>query len=148
KGNVNAVVAFGHMGGDGTDILNPLPSSPAIEVANDLTGVDVLFGGHTHSEYITYLANGILFTEAPNATLRFNRVRLVVDGNSKQAVYKTADYHRPWDISVTPDAAIQSVINDLNAQLAEREAGARPRFAPGDPVITRNIHPPAVTIET
>jgi 2',3'-cyclic-nucleotide 2'-phosphodiesterase (5'-nucleotidase family)/predicted AlkP superfamily phosphohydrolase/phosphomutase len=118
KGKVNVIVAFGHMGGDGTDILNPLPSSPAIQLANNLTGVDVLFGGHTHSEYITYLGNGVLFTEAPNATLRFNRVRLVVDTNTKSVIYKTADYHRPWDISVTPDAEIQALIDNLNAQLA------------------------------
>jgi 2',3'-cyclic-nucleotide 2'-phosphodiesterase (5'-nucleotidase family)/predicted AlkP superfamily phosphohydrolase/phosphomutase len=118
KGNVNAVIAFGHMGGDGTDILNPLPSSPAIQVANNLTGVDVLFGGHTHSEYIAYLSNGTLFTEAPNATLRFNRVRLVVDTNTKTVIYKTADFHKPWDISVTPDPGIQALIDELNTELA------------------------------
>ena len=118
KGKVNAVIAFGHMGGDGTDILNPLPSSPAIQLANNLTGVDALFGGHTHSEYITYLTNGMLLTEAPNATLRFNRVRLVVDTNTKTVIYKTADFHKPWDIGVTPDPEIQALINDLNAELA------------------------------
>ncbi len=118
KGKVNAVIAFGHMGGDGTDILNPLPSSPAIQLGNSLTGVDALFGGHTHSEYITYLGNGLLFTEAPNATLRFNRVRLVVDTNTKSVIYKTADFHKPWDISVTPDPDIQALIDDLNTQLA------------------------------
>jgi 2',3'-cyclic-nucleotide 2'-phosphodiesterase (5'-nucleotidase family)/predicted AlkP superfamily phosphohydrolase/phosphomutase len=118
KGKVNVVIAFGHMGGDGTDILNPLPSSPAIQLANNLTGVDVLFGGHTHSEYITYLGNGMLFTEAPNATLRFNRVRLVVDTNTKKVIYKTADFHKPWDIGVTPDSEIQAMIDDLNAELA------------------------------
>jgi 2',3'-cyclic-nucleotide 2'-phosphodiesterase (5'-nucleotidase family) len=115
---VNAVIAFGHMGGDGTNILNPLASSPAIQLANQLAGVDALFGGHTHSEYISYLGNGLLFSEAPNSTLRFNRVRLVINTNTKAVTYKTADFHKPWDISVTPDPAIQSLINDLNAQLA------------------------------
>jgi 2',3'-cyclic-nucleotide 2'-phosphodiesterase (5'-nucleotidase family)/predicted AlkP superfamily phosphohydrolase/phosphomutase len=118
KGKVNVVIAVGHMGGDGTDVLNPLPSSPAIQLANNLTGVDAVFGGHTHSEYITYLSNGMLFTEAPNATLRFNRVRLVVDTTSKAVIYKTADFHKPWDLGVTPDADIQAMINDLSAQLA------------------------------
>jgi 2',3'-cyclic-nucleotide 2'-phosphodiesterase (5'-nucleotidase family) len=33
-------------------------------------------------------------------------------------IYKTADYHKPWDIGVTPDPAIQALIDDLNAQLA------------------------------
>jgi 2',3'-cyclic-nucleotide 2'-phosphodiesterase (5'-nucleotidase family)/predicted AlkP superfamily phosphohydrolase/phosphomutase len=133
QSKVNAVIAFGHMGGDGTDILNPLPSSPAIQLANQLTGVDALFGGHTHSEYIDYLDNGMLFTEAPNATLRFNRVRLVVDTNTKSVIYKTADFHKPWDISVTPDPDIQALINDLNAQLApifNTVIGNSTRFVP------------------
>ena len=33
-------------------------------------------------------------------------------------VYKTADFHKPWTIGVTPDAAIQAKIDELNAQLA------------------------------
>ena len=32
--------------------------------------------------------------------------------------YKTADFHKPWDIGVTPDPAIQARIDDLTAQLA------------------------------
>jgi 2',3'-cyclic-nucleotide 2'-phosphodiesterase (5'-nucleotidase family)/predicted AlkP superfamily phosphohydrolase/phosphomutase len=118
RSGVMAVVAFGHIGGDGADILNPLPTSPVLQVANNLNGVDAIFGGHTHSEYISYLSNGMLFTEAPNATQRFNRVRLVVDTKSKKVIYKTADFHKPWDISVTPAADIQALINDLSAQLA------------------------------
>ena len=101
-----------------TDILNPLPTSPVIQLANNLTGVDAVFGGHTHSEYITYLPNGVLVTETPNSGLRFNRVRMVVDTSTKKVVYKTADYHKTWDIGITPDAAIQSLIDELNTQLA------------------------------
>jgi 2',3'-cyclic-nucleotide 2'-phosphodiesterase (5'-nucleotidase family) len=118
KGKVNAVIAVGHMGGDGPDILNPLPSSPVIQLANSLVGVDAVFGGHTHNEYITYLSNGMLVTETPNAGLRFNRVRLTIDTNTKAVIYKTADYHKPWDIGVTPDADIQAMIDELNAELA------------------------------
>src|SRR5262249_7224662 len=32
-------------------------------------------------------------------------------------VYRTADFHKPWNIGVTPDAAIQAKIDDLNKQL-------------------------------
>ena len=117
KGNVSAVIAFGHIGGNGSDILNPFPAARRSRSANGLNGVDALFGGHTHSEYITYLGNGMLFTEAPNATQRFNRIRLVIDTKSKKVIYKTADYHKPWDLSVTPDPDIQKLIDDLNAQL-------------------------------
>jgi 2',3'-cyclic-nucleotide 2'-phosphodiesterase (5'-nucleotidase family)/predicted AlkP superfamily phosphohydrolase/phosphomutase len=118
KGKINAVIAVGHEGGDGTDIFNPLPTSELMLLANSLTNVDAVFGGHTHSEYITYLPNGRLVTEAPNGGQRFNRIRLTVDTNTKAVIYKTADYHKPWDIGVTPDPAIQALIDDLNAQLA------------------------------
>ena len=61
---------------------------------------------------------GVLVTEAPNAGTRFNRVRLVVDTNTKKVIYKTADYHKPWNIGVTPDPTIQALIDELNAELA------------------------------
>ncbi len=118
KGKLDAVIAVGHMGGDGTDIFNPLPSSPVMQLANSLVGVDAVFGGHTHAEYITYLSNGTLVTETPNAGMRFNRVRLTIDTNSKSAIYKTADYHKPWNIGVTPDPAIQALIDELTIELA------------------------------
>jgi len=118
RGNLDAVVAVGHMGGDGPEILSPLPTSPVIELANDLEGVDAVFGGHTHAEYIAHLPDGMLVTETPNAGFRFNRVRLTIDTRTKSVIYKTADYHKPWNIGVTPDAAIQAMINDLNRQLA------------------------------
>jgi len=41
-----------------------------------------------------------------------------VNASTKRVVYKTADFHKPWDIGVTPDAAIQARIDQLNAQLA------------------------------
>ena len=48
KGKLNAVIAVGHMGGDGTNITNPDPDSPLVQLADSLVGVDAVFGGHTH----------------------------------------------------------------------------------------------------
>lgn len=114
---VDAVVAVGHMGGDGTSVTNPSPSSPLMVLAGQLTGVDALVGGHTHSQYVT-TANGILVNENPNAGTRFSRIRLVLNGITGEVVYKTADFHKPWNIGVIPDPAIQAMIDDLNGQLA------------------------------
>ena len=116
KGKLDAVIAVGHMGGDGTDITNP--TGPLVALADSLVGVDAVFGGHTHAEYITYRPDGKLVTETPNAGQRFNRIRLVVDTNTKAVIYKTADYHKPWNIGVTPDPAIQALIDELNTKLA------------------------------
>ena len=118
KGKLNAVIAVGHLGADGGTLTNPDPGmSPLLSFVDQLTGVDAVIGGHTHKQYITS-ANGVLVVENLNYGLRFTRIRLVVDTNTKAVVYKTADFHKPWNIGVTPDPAIQALIDELNMQLA------------------------------
>jgi len=56
--------------------------------------------------------------ESPNSGQRFTRIRVTVDNVTKKVVYKTADYHKPWDIGVTPSPTIQAYIDGLNTQLA------------------------------
>ena len=116
KGKVNAVIAVGHMGGDGTDVT--APTGALVTLADGLKGVDAVLGGHTHAQYITYRPNGRLVAESPNSGQRFTRIRVTVNASTKKVIYKTADYHKPWDIGVTPNAAIQAYIDDLNTQLA------------------------------
>jgi 2',3'-cyclic-nucleotide 2'-phosphodiesterase (5'-nucleotidase family)/predicted AlkP superfamily phosphohydrolase/phosphomutase len=131
KGKVNAVVAVGHLGGDGTDVFNP--TGPLVDLADSLVGVDAVMGGHTHTQYITYRDDGTLVVESPNAGLRFTRIRLTVDPSSKAVIYKTADYHKPWDIGVMPDPGIQALVDDLNTQLApifNTVTGSSTRFIP------------------
>lgn len=118
KSKINAVVAVGHLGADGGTVTNPDPVlSPLITFTKQLKGVDAVIGGHTHRQYITS-ANGVLVVENLNHGNRFTRIRLVVNTNTKAVVYKTADFHKPWNIGVTPDPAIQAYINQLNADLA------------------------------
>jgi 2',3'-cyclic-nucleotide 2'-phosphodiesterase (5'-nucleotidase family)/predicted AlkP superfamily phosphohydrolase/phosphomutase len=117
KSNVNAVIAIGHIGGDGTDVFNP--TGELIDLANAVVGVDTVLGGHTHTQYLTRAQGGkVLVAEAPNSTLRFDRIRIVVDTATKAVVYQTGDFHKPWDVGVTPDPAIQSLIDGLNTELA------------------------------
>ena len=116
KGKLGAVIAVGHMGGDGTDITNP--TGPLVALADSLVGVDAVLGGHTHTQYITYRPDGKLVAESPNAGQRITRIRLTVDTNTKKVIYKTADYHKPWNIGVTRDPAIQALIDELNTKLA------------------------------
>jgi 2',3'-cyclic-nucleotide 2'-phosphodiesterase (5'-nucleotidase family) len=56
-------------------------------------------------------------TENLSKGARFTRVRLVIDPSTKSVVYKTADFHKPWNIGVIPDPDIQARIDQLNAQL-------------------------------
>ncbi len=118
KHKANAVVALGHIGASGGTVTAPDPASDLMVFASALNGVDAVIGGHTHTQYITNLPNGTVVVETPNAGVRFNRIRLVVDTNTKAVVYRTADFHKPWNIGVTPDPEIAAYIADLNAQLA------------------------------
>ena len=118
KAKLNAVIAVGHLGAAGGTVTSPDPTqSPLIQFANGLSGVDAVIGGHTHAQYITSATNGALVVENLNYGLRFTRLRLVVDTNIKKVIYKTADFHKPWNIGVTPDPTIQAMIDNLNVQL-------------------------------
>jgi len=132
KGKVNAIIALGHEGATAGDFNNP--TGPLITLADGLGGViDTILGDHTDFQTISLRPNGVLAVENRSKGIRFTRVRLVVDTNTKRVVYKTADWHKPWNIGVTPDAAIQARINDLNAQLApifNMVVGMSTRFIP------------------
>jgi len=117
KGKLNVIIAVGHEGA--TDGTFNNPTGPVVTLADGLGGVvDVVMGDHTDFQTITTRPNGVLVTENRSKGIRFTRVRLVVDTNTKTVVYKTADWHKPWNIGVTPDPAIQAKIDFLNGQLA------------------------------
>ena len=112
---VKTVIVMGHDGA--TDGTLTSPTGPLIDLADQLTGVDAVVGDHTNFQVLTTRPNGVLVTENLSKGVRFTRIRLVLDTSTGSVVYKTADFHKPWDIGVTPDPAIQAKINDLNAQL-------------------------------
>jgi 2',3'-cyclic-nucleotide 2'-phosphodiesterase (5'-nucleotidase family) len=119
--NVSVIVAIGHLGA--TLGTTSEPAGDLITFADALRNVDAVIGDHTNFQVSTMRPtnatyNGVLVTENLSKGVRFTRVRLVWDSVNKKIVYKTADFHKPWDIGVTPDPTIQPVINDLNTQIA------------------------------
>lgn len=114
--NVKVVIVVGHEGATAGTLTNP--TGPLISLADNVQGVDAVLGDHTDFQVLAIRPNGVLVTENRSRGIRFTRIRLVVDASTQSVVYKTADWHRPWNIGVTPDPAIQARIDDLNAQLA------------------------------
>ncbi|HKG42803.1 MAG TPA: alkaline phosphatase family protein [Gaiellaceae bacterium] len=110
----HAVVAMGHYGATGGTLTDP--TGPLADLADGVSNVDAVIGDHTDFQVLGTRSNGVLVTENRSKGLRFTRVRLVIDPD-QGVVYKTADFHRPWDIGVTPDAQIQAKIDDLTTQL-------------------------------
>jgi len=112
----DAVIAMGHLGATEGTLIDP--AGPLVDFANSLSNVDVVVGDHSDQQVLASTSSGILVTENRSKGLRFTRIRIVIGDGKDGVVYKTADYHKPWDIGVTPDPAIQAKIDDLNAQLA------------------------------
>ncbi len=116
KNGVAAIVAIGHMGATAGTLT--APTGPLVDLADNVKGVDAVIGDHTDFQVVSTRSNGVLVTENKSKGIRFTRVRLTIDPSSGTVVYKTADFHKPWDIGVTPDPEIQARIDELNAQLA------------------------------
>jgi len=113
---INTIVAIGHLGATAGTLTSP--TGPLVDLADGVQNVDAVIGDHTDFQVLTTRPNGVLVTENRSKGIRFTRVRLVIDTSTKTVVYKTADFHKPWDIGITADPAIQAKIDALNAQLA------------------------------
>jgi 2',3'-cyclic-nucleotide 2'-phosphodiesterase (5'-nucleotidase family)/predicted AlkP superfamily phosphohydrolase/phosphomutase len=113
---VDAIVALGHEGATGGTISDP--TGDLIDIADGVENVDVVIGDHDDLQVDAVRSNGVLVTENRGKGIRFTRIRIVIGPGKQGVVYKTADFHKPWTIGVTPDAAIQAKIDELNAQLA------------------------------
>jgi 2',3'-cyclic-nucleotide 2'-phosphodiesterase (5'-nucleotidase family) len=125
------VIAGGHDGATAGTLTNP--TGPAVTYADAFVGVDAVLADHTDFQVISHRPNGTLLTEQRSKGLRFGRTRIVFDFRNQEVVYKTADFHKPWTIGVTPDPTIQAKIDDLNAQLApilNTQIGEATRFIP------------------
>ncbi|MEO6714648.1 MAG: alkaline phosphatase family protein, partial [Mycobacteriales bacterium] len=115
QNGIMAVVALGHLGATGGTVNNP--SGEAVDLADGSVGVDAVLADHTDQQVVSNRPGGVLLTENRSKGIRFTRMRLVVDTANKTVTYKTADFHKPWNIGVTADPGIQARIDDLNAQL-------------------------------
>jgi 2',3'-cyclic-nucleotide 2'-phosphodiesterase (5'-nucleotidase family) len=112
---VPVVIAIGHLGATAGTLTNP--TGELIDLADGVVNVDAVVGDHSNFQVNTVRPNGVLVTENLSKGVRFTRIRLVYDTSQKKVIYKTADFHKPWDIGVTADPAIQGEINELNTLL-------------------------------
>src|SRR5262245_14216487 len=110
-----AVIVMGHDGATAGTLTNP--AGPIADLADALTGTDLVIGDHTNFQVASSRPNGSLVVENLSKGVRFTRVRLVLDKDSNKVVYKTADFHKPWTIGVAADPTIQARIDQLNSEL-------------------------------
>ena len=138
KQGVKTIIVIGHDGATAGTLTNP--TGPLMDLADQLTGVDAVIGDHTNFQVLAFRPNGTLVVENLSKGVRFTRVRLVLDSSAKKIVYKTADFHKPWTIGVTPDPDIQARIDELNGilrPLLEVEVGTSTGAIPRSDVCNR-----------
>jgi len=131
QSKVDGIIAVGHEGATSGTLSDP--RGPLIDMADHLVGVDAVLGDHTDFQVITSRPNGVLVTENRSKGIRFTRVRLVINTHKRNVVYKTADFHKPWNMGIRADRAIQADIDHLNGQLAplfSAVIGRSSRFLP------------------
>ena len=109
------IVAMGHLGATSGTLT--APTGPVVDLADATPRLDAVLGDHTDQQALSFRPNGVLLTENRSKGLRFTRIRLVADQETNTVVYKTADFHKPWNIGVTPDPAIQARLDELQAAL-------------------------------
>jgi 2',3'-cyclic-nucleotide 2'-phosphodiesterase (5'-nucleotidase family)/predicted AlkP superfamily phosphohydrolase/phosphomutase len=112
---VNAIVAFGHMGATGGTLNDP--TGPVVDLADQLRGVHAVIGDHTDFQALDKRANGVTLTENRSKGIRFTRIRIVINTDNGRVIYKTADWHKPWNAGVTPNPALKAMIDDLENQV-------------------------------
>jgi 2',3'-cyclic-nucleotide 2'-phosphodiesterase (5'-nucleotidase family) len=78
--------------------------------------IDVIVGDHTDFQY-SALHNGILAVENRSKGIRYAKIQLTVDRETG-LTSKSVSFVTPLASGVTPDPAIQAMIDDLNRQLA------------------------------
>ena len=111
------IVAIGHLGATAGTLTNP--TGPLLDLADSVTGrrrgdrrPHRLPGAHARGPTACWSPRTAARASAsPGSAWSWTP-------RTKAVVYKTADFHKPWDIGVTPDPAIQARIDELNAQLA------------------------------
>ena len=114
KAGADVVVVLTHKGVRG--FTNGAPFGELIDLANEVRGVDVIFGDHTDIQY-TGVHNGVLVVEARSKGLSYSKTSLTYR-RGVGVVSKSAQFVTPLANAVTPDSQIQALVSDYRARLA------------------------------
>jgi len=104
-------VLLAHMGVTGAG-----PSGPLIDLANGVSGFDVIVGDHTDEEF-SGVINGAMVVENQSKGRTYARVQMTFDKSSGSVVSTRSNFVKPVSANVTPDPAIVALLAPLRTQL-------------------------------
>lgn len=91
---------------------------PLIDLAEQLTGFDLILGDHTDAEF-AQVVNGALVTENRSKGSTYLRITLTVDAATGEVVARAHRFVRPATSGVTPDEAIEAMLLPYRLELAK-----------------------------
>ena len=109
------VVVIAHEGATAGTLSEP--TGPIVDIADASVGVDTILGDHSSQQVLSLRENDTLLTQNSARGYSITRTRIVIGTESGEVVYKTADYHLPWNISVEPDEAISTRVAELTTDI-------------------------------
>lgn len=118
-GGASMVVALLHqgwqenVGGKAVGRLN--------ELANEIKGADLIFGGHSHLAYSSVSAKGALLGQTVNAGAQYNRVQVCVNTSSNRVRGASLELVTRANIAtLTPNAEAAALVKSYKDQLASK----------------------------
>lgn len=126
------------------------PKGRLLQVARNLRGADIVYGGHTHQEFMSYVRD-TLVAQVPNSGLEYSRTQVCVDTRAGRVVGADTEPVTVADMAgVAPDPVVQALVDgyveQARAQLDVRVGVVADVFPRGGvPPIERSSETPMGT---
>ena len=126
------------------------PKGRLLQVARNLRGADVVYGGHTHQEFMSYV-RGALVAQVPNSGFEYSRTQVCVDTRAGRVVGADTQPVTVADMAgIAPDPVVQDLVDgyveQTRAQLDVRVGAVADVFPRGGvPPVERSGETPMGT---
>lgn len=145
KAGADIVVALLHQGWD--ENSDGVARGRLVEIASQLKGVDLVYGGHSHQRYLSTVGNASV-VQVPNAGQEYSRTLMCLDTQLDRNIGSWSRIVTASDIAnVTPNPATAALVAGYQAKLASeldqvigRVDGVLPRG--GTPPVERSGETP------
>jgi 5'-nucleotidase len=114
----DVVIALAHQGW--AQNVDGKPEGRLLQVARNLRGADVVYGGHTHQAYLSYVRQALV-AQVPNSGYEYSRTQVCVDTKTSRVIGADTDTVTVADlVGVPPDQTVQSLVDGYVAQMQEQ----------------------------
>jgi len=114
----DVVIALAHQGWARN--VDGKPQGRLLQVARNLRGADVIFGGHTHQEYLSYVRQALV-AQVPNSGYEYSRTQVCVDTKAGRVIGADTEAVSVAElVDVTPDPEVQALVDGYVEQMQEQ----------------------------